>query len=50
MTATLLARIPGAAVTLPPEVDLALAAARTGSSSCDRWRPGCSRGSSADSW
>jgi signal peptidase I len=28
MTATLLARIPGAAVTLPPEVDLALAAAR----------------------
>ena len=28
MTATLLARIPGAAPTLPPEVDLALAAAR----------------------
>ena len=28
MTATLLARFPGAAVTLPPEVDLALAAAR----------------------
>jgi len=28
MTATLLARIPGAALTLPPEVDLALAAAR----------------------
>jgi signal peptidase len=28
MTATLLARIPGAATTLPPEVDLALAAAR----------------------
>ena len=28
MTATLLARVPGAAVTLPPEVDLALAAVR----------------------
>ena len=28
MTATLLARLPGAAVTLPPEVDLALAAVR----------------------
>ena len=28
MTATLLARFPGAALTLPPEVDLALAAAR----------------------
>ena len=28
MTATLLARVPGAAVTLPPEVDLALAAIR----------------------
>ena len=40
MTATLLARIPGAAVTLPPEVDLALAAARN---RVDQLRPMASR-------
>jgi signal peptidase I len=36
MTATLLARFPGAAMTLPPEVDLALAAARN---RADQLRP-----------
>ena len=40
MTATLLARIPGAALTLPPEVDLALAAARN---RVDQLRPMASR-------
>ena len=40
MTATLLARIPGAAVTLPPEVDLALAAARN---RAEQLRPMASR-------
>ncbi len=40
MTATLLARFPGAALTLPPEVDPALAAAR---SRADRLRPMASR-------
>jgi signal peptidase len=40
MTATLLARVPGAALTLPPEVDLALAAARN---RVDQLRPMASR-------
>ena len=40
MTATLLARIPGAALTLPPEVDLALAAARN---RAEQLRPMASR-------
>jgi signal peptidase I len=40
MTATLLARFPGAAMTLPPEVDLALAAARN---RAEQLRPMASR-------